>query len=68
MRGVGSLCRENCKLPDTLVSSCAVSAIELGTITKVELRLKVDVELTFALLRPFSAVQRMLVSKGLVMD
>lgn len=68
MRGVGSLCRKNCKLPDTLVSSCALSAIELGTLTNVELRLKADVELTFALLRPFSAIQRMLVSKGLVMD
>ena len=65
---MGSLCRENCKLPDTLVSSCGLSAIELGTLTKVELRLEADVELTFALLCPFSAFQRMLVSKGLVMD
>ena len=68
MRGVGSLCLENCKLPDTLVTSCALPAIELGTLTKHELRLEADVELTFASLRPFSEFQRMLVSKGLVMD
>ena len=68
MRGVSSLYQEDCKLSGTLVTSCALTAIELGTLTKVELLPKADMELTSVLLRPFLAIQRMLVSKGLVMD